>query len=214
MLEPQDVVALTERAHRQNDLMLLEALRRKELAARLLTAFHRLEADITNDLPALLRAASTLPDGTPVFMSRNFAVYNDRKEDVAPHLLGSIRWKDDAPSFEQYQIALLKADPKAFGKLQRNARTNRRAKPTGEEFLIARQRSLDVKAMRDIWQRFQSEIFDYFERRLTDSQNRPSFAEAELIESIFEDAELQKALNYTFDKDFNLPETFGHNFND
>lgn len=158
------------RVESQKDLWLPETRRRQARAHEIMAEIQRLSVDPTDDLPALLRQASTLPDGTPVFMSRSFTIYDAERKEVPAHQLGGIVWNDGAPSYEEFMAAEYKADPK--NKRHRKPRKSRFA--AYEPYLILKLREERIEALLRHLQLYKQEVLPYMGRRMSDLDNPPS----------------------------------------
>jgi len=177
----------------QKDLMLPEAQRRQGISDDISDTLTRLQKKPSDDLEEVLKQASTLPDGTPVFMSRAFVVFDVNRQEVAAHLLGSIQWKDGAPTFEDFMIARAETEPKKA----RAKRSKQKSKfASYEGYLKLRRRADNLEATFEQLKRHKADVLSYVGRRLKDADNPPSIEEMELFTSILEDEKLKSALSH------------------
>ena len=177
-----------QRVESQKDLWLPETRRRQARAHEIIAEIQRLASDPTDDLPALLQQASTLPDGTAVFMSRNFVVYDADRKEIPAHQLGSIVWKDGAPSYEEFMAAEYKADPK--NKRHRHTKPRKSRLAAYEPYLILKLREERIAALLRHLQLYKQEVLPYMGRRMSDLDNPPSNEEMEIIGATMNDPRL------------------------
>lgn len=177
----------------QKALMLPEAQRRQGISEEISDTLTRLQRTPSDNLEDVLKRASTLPDGTAVFMSRAFVVFDVNRQEVAAHLLGSVQWKDGAPTFEDFMIA----DAETTRAKARSARSRHKTKLASYEvYLKLLRRADNLEAMLVQLKRHKADVLSYVRRRLTDADNPPSVEEMELFTSILEDEKLKSALSH------------------
>lgn len=188
------------RVESQKDIMIPEAKRREGKADDIIDELDRLTHNITYEMPALLKRASRLPDGTPVFMTRAFKVFDADRKEVAAHLLRDIIWKDNAPTYEEYVLAQERAVPANTrpAKTERTKKSSPRGPMTLEEYLSRvvyiqnlESRLAQVKA-------YKREILPYIRRRLTDEMNPPSIEEMEIYTAMLNSPRMREVVGKAF----------------
>jgi hypothetical protein len=184
------------RVESQKDIMIPEARRREGKAEGIVDELDRLINNITYELPELLERASSLPDGTPVFMSRAFKVFDAHRKEVAAELLGAIIWKDNAPTYEEYVFAQERAHPVNTkpAKAKRAEKSIRRGPMTLQEYLRRVVAIQNLESRSAQLKLYRSEILPYIRRRLTDEMNPPSIEEMEIYTAMLNSRRMREVV--------------------
>ncbi len=165
------------------DLMLAEAGHRLEVSKDLSETLQKIEHDLahdpTEDFEGLMNAATRLPDGTAVFMSKGAAIHREDGEPLSDDDKAAIQWKEDSPSFEEFVVAKAKNIPKWKKKPKK-----KNAPPTYEDYaeLLVKQQRLEKRQA--ALKTFQVHIIGYLRKRMADVQNPPSADEIKKFDEI------------------------------